>query len=80
MTFKNTNRKTFKYKVEESFKKIDGSVDIKTTRYKTTKAITDEYGIARCSIYKIIKGGVCCKYSTLKIFKISEPALVYLDE
>tara|TARA_Y100000114_G_scaffold50966_1_gene46505 strand:+ start:985 stop:1227 length:243 start_codon:yes stop_codon:yes gene_type:complete len=80
MTAKNSNQKTFKYKVEESFKDINGNVEIRTTRYKTSNAITEKFGIARCSIYTLIRGKTMFKYPNIKIYKINEPAFIVLDE
>jgi hypothetical protein len=76
---KNTNQKTFKYRVIETLTD-DGFNYTTLYRFKTTKEITDKFEIPRNSIYHILNNKPTYKYSHIKIMKINEPAYIILDQ
>lgn len=77
---KNTNQKTFKFRVIEILTD-EGIEHTSNYRFKTTKEITEKFSIPRNSIYYIMKNKPTNKYSHIKIFRINESAIqtIYLD-
>ncbi len=71
---KNTNQKTFKFRVIETLTD-DGTDYTSTYRFKTTKQITEKFSIPRNSIYYIMSGKPTNKYLNIKIYRINEPAV-----
>ena len=65
----NTNKKTYKYKVE--WKTDDENI---TKHFKTIKEITDIFGIPKSSIYLLIKNVSMKKYGDYTISRVFKPA------
>lgn len=72
---KNTNQKTFKFKVIETLKDENNEEYTSSYRFKTTKDITEKFDIPRNSIYYVMNNRKSYKYSHLIILRINEPAI-----